>query len=69
MTALHSIERDIARAAAEKGCEKSALTVLVGASAEHSILATTGDKTLPETIDGVPVERTSEFAGYAVVKL
>lgn len=83
MNALASIQRDIDRTlgladgeagipfppAAKRYARAKFMQVQVGVSAERSILAVTGDETLPETIDDVPVVRTSEFEGYAVVLL
>jgi hypothetical protein len=83
MSALASIQREIDRLmqladveagqpfspALKRWAKAHRLQVQVGVSAERSILAVTGDATLPEAIDDVPVVRTPEFEGFQVVVL
>lgn len=83
MSSLSEIQRDIDRLmrlaeqeagkplppAAVRFAKAYQMQVQVGQSAELSIIATTGDKTLPEAIDDVPVVRTDAFTGFEVVVL
>jgi hypothetical protein len=52
--------------AARRWAKEQRIFVRVGESARRAILAETGDPDLPETIDGVPLRLTDDFAGFAV---
>ena len=73
LTALGDIRAAIERRRAERKAvpligRRKTMRVEVGYSAEQAIVAETSDQRLPGEIDGLPVVRTSEFPGWAVVE-
>lgn len=55
--------------AAKRWARANRMQIQVGASAERSILATTGDDKLPDAIDDVPLVPTEAFDGFELVLL
>lgn len=73
MTALAEIKaevarRQLARTAVPLIGRQKHMMIEVGYSAEAAIIAETTDNRLPSHIDGLPVIRTAEFHGWAVVE-
>lgn len=83
MSALSDIQREIDRhlalwereagqpwtPAAKRYARASYMQVNVGKSAERAIIAETGDGSLPDTIDDVPIVLTEAFDGFELVLL